>query len=162
MNPKLPSLNHLADYLIIEITSVVTNCHSLLKSKEYTNCHSLLRRGIACNPICTLCDQELESAAHISVACSYVKEVWASFEQVNAPMVRATSQASSVKKWWSKIHACVPKIQRIETVKLASYITWNIWKERGQRVFQGKEMNAVSLAQKIKDEMAMVTAVYLL
>jgi hypothetical protein len=45
---------------------------------------------------------------------------------------------------------------------LASYITWNIWKERGQRVFQGKEMNAVSLAQKIKDEMAMVTAAYLL
>jgi hypothetical protein len=74
-------------------------------------------------------------------------------------MVRATSQANSVKKWWSKIHACV---QRIETVKLASYITWNIWKERGQRVFQRKEMNAVSLAQKIKDEMAMVTAAYLL
>jgi hypothetical protein len=133
----------------------------LLRNRNWTS-DRLMRRGIACNPVCRLCDQELESAAHISVGCSYVKEVWASFEQVNAPMVRATSQANSVKKWWSKIHACVPKIQRIETVKLASYITWNIWKERGQRVFQGKEMNAVSLAQKIKDEMAMVTAAYLL
>jgi hypothetical protein len=109
-----------------------------------------MRRGIAYNHVCRLCDQELESAAHISVGCSYVKEVWASFKQVNAPMARATSHASSVKKWWSKIHAYAPKIQRNETIKLAFYIIWNIWKEGGQRVFQGKEINACLLAHKPK------------
>jgi hypothetical protein len=43
---------------------------------------------------------------------------------------------------------------------MASYITWNIWKESGRRVFQGKELNA--LAQKIKDELAMVSAAFIL
>jgi hypothetical protein len=59
-------------------------------------------------------------------------------------------------------HVLFPKIQRNETVKLASYIIWNIWKERGQRVFQVKKFNAVSLAQEIKDEMAIVEAAYLM
>jgi hypothetical protein len=54
-------------------------------------------------------------------------------------MVRATSQASSIKKWWSKIHACVPKIQRIETVKLASYITGTFGKSKDKGCFKVKK-----------------------
>jgi hypothetical protein len=63
----------------------------------------LVRRGLPCNPICRLCDQELESAAHLTVGCSYTKEVWANFMEVNAPLVCATSQAISVKRWWCKV-----------------------------------------------------------
>jgi hypothetical protein len=43
------------------------------------------------------------------------------------------SQVSSVKRWWKKIQACVPKVQRNDTVKLASYIVWNILKSEDNR-----------------------------
>jgi hypothetical protein len=37
---------------------------------------NLVRRNWPCNPICSLCDQELETAAHLCLTCSFAKEVW--------------------------------------------------------------------------------------
>jgi hypothetical protein len=107
-----------------------------------------------------LCDQELESAAHLSLPCSSVKEVWANFQNDNASLVSVVGQANSVRRWWRKMQVCVLKSQRPDNIKLAAYITWNIWKERGRRVFQGKELNASSLAQIIRDELAVVSAAF--
>jgi hypothetical protein len=67
-----------------------------------------------------------------------------------------------VNKWWRKIQICAPRVQRKDTIKLAAYIIWNIWKERGRRVFQGIEMNAETLAHHMREEMALVSAAYLL
>jgi hypothetical protein len=58
------------------------------------------------------------------------------------------------------MHVCGPNIQRKETVKLASYIAWNIWKEPGRHVFQDKAMNAAMLAHHIREEMTLVTTAY--
>jgi hypothetical protein len=36
----------------------------------------LLARNWPCDPICQLCDQELESAEHLCLQCVYAQEVW--------------------------------------------------------------------------------------
>jgi hypothetical protein len=46
----------------------------LLRNTNWTS-DRLMRRGLASNPICKLCDQHDETAVHLSVGCSYVKEV---------------------------------------------------------------------------------------
>jgi len=47
----------------------------LLQSKILT-ADKLLLRNWPCNPICSFCDQELETAVHLCLSCCYAKEVW--------------------------------------------------------------------------------------
>lgn len=37
---------------------------------------NLLRRNWPCNPQCSLCDQESETMDHISLTCSFARQVW--------------------------------------------------------------------------------------
>jgi hypothetical protein len=97
----------------------------------------------------------LSISLHLSLRRSFIKEVWANFQNDNASLVSVVGQANSVRSWWRKMQVCAPKSQR------PAYITWNIWKERGRRVFQGKELNASSLAQMIRDELTVVSAAFL-
>jgi hypothetical protein len=122
----------------------------------------LPKRGLPCNPICSLCDQELEYAVHLTVGCSFVKEIWEAVQGTNASLPRLSSRALTVKAWWGKIQSCVPKDQRKETITLACYTVWHIWKERGRRVFEGKELRANALAGLVKDEVAMASRAFLM
>jgi hypothetical protein len=70
----------------------------LLRNRNWT-ADRLSNRGMTCNPICSLCDQEPESAAHLTVGCSFVKEVWAAFATSNPTMARLCSQALTVRAW---------------------------------------------------------------
>jgi hypothetical protein len=88
--------------------------------------------------------------------------VWACFQQENTPMASVASHVRSVNRWWRKIQICAPRVQRKDTIKLVAYIIWNIWKERGRRVFEGIEMNPETLAHHIREEMALVSAAYML
>ena len=37
---------------------------------------ALIKRNWPCNTMCPLCDQEDETIAHITINCSYAKQVW--------------------------------------------------------------------------------------
>jgi hypothetical protein len=82
----------------------------MLRNRNWT-ADRMLRRGLPCNAICSLCDQEPETTAHWVIGCSYSKEVWAALSSAstNAPLASFCSQASSIRSWWSKIQFCVPK-----------------------------------------------------
>lgn len=123
----------------------------LLQNRNWT-ADRLAKRNLNCNPICCLCDQELECAAHLAVGCCYANEVWQFFVSTNEALVRVSSQANSLRAWWNKI----PKNQRSKNSQLACYVVWHIWKERGRRVFEGKELNALVLAQRIIEEVVTV------
>lgn len=132
-----------------------------LRNRNWT-ADRLSSRGIACNPTCCLCDQEPESAAHLLINCSFSKEVWATIAPSNASLANACSQATSVRSWWAKVNLCTPKAQRVETVVLACYTLWNVWKERGRRIFEGKAMNVAVLVQHIREEVKQVQTALLL
>ena len=132
----------------------------LLQNRNWT-ADRLTSRGLTCNPVCSLCEQEHETAAHLTVGCSYVKEVWFLFTNANALMSTLSSQSSSVRAWWHKMNHGVPKAHRNATVQLACYIVWHIWKERGRRIFEGKEMTAADLVLQVREDLSLVTAAVL-
>ena len=123
-----------------------------LKNRNWT-ADRLERRGLPCNATCSLCDQEPETAAHLTVGCSYSKEVWASLPSTN-PQLARIANTSSVWAWWNKLQGCCPTTQRRRNITLACYTVWNIWKERGRRVFEGQEKSAAELACLINDEVS--------
>jgi len=49
----------------------------LVQSKVLTT-DNLVARNWPCDPICTLCDQTFETAAHLCLHCSYARQVWVS------------------------------------------------------------------------------------
>ena len=42
----------------------------LLRNRNWT-ADRMLQRGLNCNPVCRLCDQEPETALHLAMGCSY-------------------------------------------------------------------------------------------
>jgi hypothetical protein len=102
----------------------------------------LTRRCLVCNQLCSFCDQQLETANHLTVGWSYAKEICAGFSVDHNSLAQVGAQAMSVRTWWNNIHRCTPKEQRREMIALACYAAWHLWKERGRRVFQGQEMAA--------------------
>jgi hypothetical protein len=61
-----------------------------------------------------------------------------------------------------KINHCTPKAQTKETPILACYTLWNVWKERGRRIFEGKGMSVITLVQHIREEMKQIPRAMLL
>ena len=48
----------------------------LLVQGKIQTADNLLAKGVECNPVCVLCDQENETARHLCLNYCYAKEVW--------------------------------------------------------------------------------------
>ena len=48
----------------------------LLLQQKIQTADILLVKGIPCNPVCCLCDQAPETAAHLCLHCPFAQEVW--------------------------------------------------------------------------------------
>ena len=88
--------------------------------------------------------------------CRYTRRIWQlaaewiGYPELNPNRWRPRDNALS---WWLNISttAAVPK----KAVRsLAMLISWEVWKERNNRVFNRKEMSATRLMEKIKAEAA--------
>jgi len=57
--------------------------------------------------------------------------------------------------WWTSSLQPIPKVQRRHVAALLMYTTWNIWKERNRRVFEGKTMTAPLVFNCILEEIGL-------
>ena len=86
--------------------------------------------------------------------CSYAKEVWwllahrASFYFVQNP-----SQLTNVQNWWLQITKATG-LDHTLLRQIFTYATWNIWKERCQRVFDNQAIPAAQLVPLIVQDAA--------
>jgi hypothetical protein len=48
----------------------------LMVQEKLQTADNLLVKGTACDPVCCLCDQELETAKHLCLHCCFAQEVW--------------------------------------------------------------------------------------
>jgi hypothetical protein len=48
----------------------------LMVQRKILTADKLLARNWPCDPICQLCDHELESAEHLCLQCVYAQQVW--------------------------------------------------------------------------------------
>jgi hypothetical protein len=101
----------------------------LLQNRNWT-AERLRARGLPHEHRCSLCDQEFETAAHLALNCSYVKEVWDAFLDSNPAAVRMASSSTAVTSWWAKIRQGKWSEQRQLDTTTSVYIVWHAWKER--------------------------------
>jgi len=124
----------------------------LLVQCKLLTADKLMARQWPCNPMCSLCYQEQETAGHLILHCSFAKLVWQKMGTWTQQLVRAPDDSLEIIDWWEKELAYLPAKKRRLKAALLMYCAWNIWKERNRRVFDQVQKTPAEVMQEIKAE----------
>ena len=111
-----------------------------------------MRRGLQIDPICHLCNEEIEDAEHLFLRCRTAQEVWRQANDHNWVTINAPSNFShGVQNWLSSIRSSNPLVKMDGVV--AHMLS--IWKMRNDKIFCDEVSNRVTSlirAKKASDE----------
>ncbi len=110
--------------------------------------------GCPNNTFCALCRHTRETVFHLLVNLRYSRRIWENLAcWTSQEHVKSGNwaQPMSPQDWWTVI-ATHPGTPRKGICTLLLLGTWEIWKERNQRIFQPSELSTLSLCAKIKEE----------
>jgi len=124
----------------------------LLVQCKILTADKLTVRQWPCNPICVLCNQEQETAAHLILHCSFALSVWQKMQIWTQQLVQMPIGYSEIIDWWQKELAQLPKKTRRTKAAFMMYGAWNIWKERNRCIFEQKEGSPADVMHEIKTE----------
>ena len=125
----------------------------LLVQEKLQTADNLLVKGIACDSVCCLCDQELETTKHLCLHCCFAQEVWALVHHWTDGLINTPTAEMEVEDWWNTSVQTSSAENRARVAALLIYIVWNIWNERNMRIFQGISQPAIRILGLIKEEM---------
>jgi hypothetical protein len=117
--------------------------------KKVLTADKLLARNWPCHPVCLLCDQEMESPGVFAL------EVWLHLAQWSDGLVHLPTRDASLEDWWNLQMSGTPSKQQQKKATIMIYATWNLWKERNRRVFEGVSETPSRVVQLINDEMSL-------
>ena len=104
---------------------------------------------------CTFCDQQSESINHLLVGCVFAREVWYMvLRKGNLQRLTPYPSASDFVHWWLQSRKQLRKQMRKPFDSLVILVTWILWKERNQRIFQKVALPITDLINLISDEMS--------
>jgi hypothetical protein len=83
----------------------------------------LIARNWPCNPVCSLCDQELESTEHMVLHCVFAQEVWNLVSQWTGGLVRIPSSRVKMEFWWNSSLKGPPEKTKQRVASLVIYTT---------------------------------------
>jgi len=124
----------------------------LLVQCKILTADKLLARHWPCSSICTMCNVEHETAAHLILHCSFAQQVWGRLQCWTQHIIRVPAQGIEVADWWERELAQLPKKARRLKAALMIYGAWNIWKARNRRIFEQRTMTPAEVVQGIKEE----------
>jgi len=107
----------------------------LLVQCKVLTADKLMARQWPCNPVCVLCNQEQEMAAHLVLHCPFARLVWERVQAWAGQLVQVPNMSLDIVDWWQKEPAHLPKKTRRTKAAFMLYCAWNIWKERNRRIF---------------------------
>jgi hypothetical protein len=109
----------------------------LLVQNRILTADRLLARNWPCNPICILCDQDLETADHLCLHCVYAREVWQRVSVWSDGLFTVPVPNVSVETWWNSSVQGRPPHQWRKAAAFLIYTAWGLWKERNRSIFRG-------------------------
>ena len=112
-------------------------------------------KGIQCDPICSLCHQDSETASHLCLHCSFAQQVWSLVRTWTDGLVLVPAQGVNVQEWWNSALQVPNAAKRNRVAAILIYTAWNIWNERNRRIFQGVVQALQRILGLIKEEMAL-------
>ena len=95
----------------------------------------LLPKGVVCNPICCLCDQEQETAAHLCLHCCFAQEVRWRVHLWSDGLISTPAPGVDVAEWWNSSLREANAENRSRVAAILMYTAWNVWNERNRRIF---------------------------
>ena len=113
----------------------------------------LAKRGWPHQPSCQLCRCSPETARHMLFECRYSKRIWsAAASWLSCPelLLNMGSGRSKVVDYWQAL-ARSPSSSPKGLKTAIMLITWEIWKERNERVFNKKSSLPVVVMHKIRE-----------
>lgn len=122
----------------------------LLSQNRLPTADRLRARGCEHNDTCSLCDQTIETAAHLICGCPFAKEVWQKITTMLPNIqLQATLPFTSIATWWRSFAYGQQK-----KAAAALYFAWNIWNERNRRIFQNLSSTADMVACLARSDLA--------
>jgi hypothetical protein len=122
-----------------------------LKDRPWT-ADRLQERGLRHPAQCVLCCQEPETIEHLTVQCSFSRQIW--FELL-APynLQHLVPRANSmVATWWQALAEAVPSRGRKELNTFVVLVARSLWLERNTRVFDRAAVMPAELCRRIREE----------
>jgi hypothetical protein len=95
----------------------------LLVQSKILTADRLLARSWPCDPICSLCDQAFESAAHLCLHCVYAQEVWLMVATWSEGLVQVPAPGITLERWWNQALLGVRKEDRRRKSAILLYTT---------------------------------------
>lgn len=124
----------------------------LLVQNKILTADKLQVRNWPSDPICRLCDQELETAQHLCLYCVYAQELWHLVSGWTNGRVQVPSRSADLEGWWNAAVSGKPKAEARTIAAMLIYTAWNLWKERNRRVFEGASQSPEGILAMIKEE----------
>ena len=125
----------------------------LLVQEKIHTADVLLIKGIQCSPVCSLCDQERETAAHLSLHCCFAQEVWWLVHIWTGGLISIPEPGITVQDWWNSSIQAAGAQDRSRVAAILIYTAWNVWNERNRRIFNGTSLSPMRLLDMIQSEM---------
>ena len=104
-------------------------------------------------PICCLCEQEQETAAHLCLHCCFAREVWWMVHPWTDGLISIPEPNALVEDWWNSSLQAAVAHDRARVAAILIYTTWNVWNERNRRIFNGISQSPQRILSLIKQEM---------
>lgn len=127
----------------------------LIQSKILT-ADKMIARNWDCHTMCPLCDQENETSVHLYLKCCYAKEIWVLVSIWSGGTICMPAiDEDEMEIWWTRSLEPFSKKQRRSVTAYLIMTTWNIWKERNRRVFEGTSLRLTQVFDLIQEEVMM-------
>ena len=124
----------------------------LLVQSKFLTADKLAARNWLCNPVCSLYDQEPETAAHLSLNCQFARALWGRIERWSSGLVHMPVQEQDVENWWNKQLDTLLKQRRRTKAALLMHTAWNIGKARNSAVFDNQRLDEMQVESENKAE----------
>ena len=124
----------------------------LLVQSKILTADKLMSRHWPCNPVCSLCNHEQETAEHLVLHCHFARQVWDKLADWSEHLVTPPQPGIRIVDWWQKELVQLPNKTRKTKAGLMMYCASNLWKERNRRVFEQTTKNLAEVMQEIKLE----------
>jgi len=110
------------------------------------------RHGLQQHADCLLCGQEDETCDHLLVACVFSREIWYRILSAVGSHHTAPSQSDTLVDWWLGARKQVPRALSRGFDSLVLLVSWELWKERNRRTFDGICATTTQVLRRIRAE----------
>lgn len=114
----------------------------------------LARRNWDHNTMCPLCRVMPEMMLHLLEDCRYSRRVWnhlATWLGLDDFLPTRWTPSTSTSEWWVTV-TLMTSTSRKGSLLITLLVSWEIWKERNNRIFDRRESSVLSLVNIIKAE----------